>query len=541
MQGKAGKDAGMNGYTIRGVPRALARDAWWMAPERGAGMGGGAPVLPDAAPVDAPELARPDLRPALMLALGLGIVLVLADFLVWQTVSPRLSLVALAAVVLAAGQVCLPVRPSGRCIAFAWGGLVLGSAPMVEQAGLLPFLFLWAAVLHGLARLALGDHGGIVRAILRLPFLGLWQEVRDGHSAVTQPTRLRPSQAVLWRLLRDWWPAAVLGVVFLLLFGLGNPLIDSWLQAVLTYQPEISLDVDRIAFWLFITVLFWPALRLAAMRSGLTAPPYIAAVPRLGLLDIRNVARALLTLNLLFAVQSVTDILYLWGGVRLPDGMTHAEYAHRGAYPLVVTALLAGAFALAANRHVQGHKGLRGLLLLWVVQNVLLMASSVLRLDLYVTAFGLSYLRFAAFVWMGLVAAGLCLMLWQIARGLTAPWMIRRSLALAGVTLWACCFVNVGDLVAKSQLARPADQLDPWYVCSIGEGALPAILAHEARTGADFCTYPPRPVAFVPRDWREWGYRNARLRHSLAGMEPVALPRAGAASAPDIRLMEPAP
>ena len=54
--------------------------------------------------------------------------------------------------------------------------------------------------------------------------------------------------------------------------------------------------------------------------------------------------------NALFAVQTVLDLAYLWGGVRLPDGMTYADYAHRGAYPLIATALLAAAFVLAAMR-----------------------------------------------------------------------------------------------------------------------------------------------------------------------------------------------
>ncbi len=34
----------------------------------------------------------------------------------------------------------------------------------------------------------------------------------------------------------------------------------------------------------------------------------------------------------------------------MPAGMTYAEYAHRGAYPLIATALLAGGFVLATTR-----------------------------------------------------------------------------------------------------------------------------------------------------------------------------------------------
>ena len=52
--------------------------------------------------------------------------------------------------------------------------------------------------------------------------------------------------------------------------------------------------------------------------------------------------------NLLFAVQTVLDVIYLWGNTTLPADISYASYAHRGAYPLILTALLAAGFVLAA-------------------------------------------------------------------------------------------------------------------------------------------------------------------------------------------------
>jgi hypothetical protein len=60
------------------------------------------------------------------------------------------------------------------------------------------------------------------------------------------------------------------------------------------------------------------------------------------------ILRSLVLFNLLFAVQTILDLIYLRGGVALPDGMTYATYAHRGAYPLMLTALLAAGFVLVA-------------------------------------------------------------------------------------------------------------------------------------------------------------------------------------------------
>ena len=145
------------------------------------------------------------------------------------------------------------------------------------------------------------------------------------------------------------------------------------------------------------------------------------------LLGVQAMSRSLILFNALFALQSGLDLVYLWGGATLPDGMSHAEYAHRGAYPLIVTALLAAGFVLIAMRPggpAEQSRLIRPLVLAWIGQNVLLVISSIFRLDLYVAAFSLTYLRLAAFIWMGLVAAGLLLILIQI--------MLRKPDFLAG-------------------------------------------------------------------------------------------------------------
>ena len=169
---------------------------------------------------------------------------------------------------------------------------------------------------------------------------------------------------------------------------------------------------------------------------------------------IRN---SLIVFNLLFAVQTVMDLLYLWGGVRLPDGMSHADYAHRGAYPLILTALLAAAFVLAAMRRggPAGQSSLiRRLVYLWIGQNVLLVISSILRLDLYVQVYSLTEMRIAAGIWMGLVAAGLVLILARIVLGRSNTWLVTMNLATLGITLYACAFLDFSAMIASKGARR---------------------------------------------------------------------------------------
>jgi hypothetical protein len=83
----------------------------------------------------------------------------------------------------------------------------------------------------------------------------------------------------------------------------------------------------------------------------------------------RGGGRSLILFSAIFAVQTSLDVLYLIYGVDLPDGMTYAQYAHRGAYPLLVAALLAGWFVLIAFRPgglTECHTPTRCLVQLWI-------------------------------------------------------------------------------------------------------------------------------------------------------------------------------
>ena len=74
--------------------------------------------------------------------------------------------------------------------------------------------------------------------------------------------------------------------------------------------------------------------------------------------------------------------------------------------------------------------------------------SSILRLDLYVGIYSLTYWRVAAFVWMGLVAAGLALIIVRIALGKSNQWLLSANLLTLSVTLYACCYINFAGLIA---------------------------------------------------------------------------------------------
>jgi hypothetical protein len=326
-----------------------------------------------------------------------------------------------------------------------------------------------------------------------------------------------------------------MGLVFLLLFTVANPLIAMGLHNIdLSFLIDL-FDITRIGFWLLAAIGISAILRPRLIRKTshhITETPQVSHQST-GFLDHTALLRCLWVFNLLFAMQTTLDVLYLWGGAELPAGMSHAEYAHRGAYPLVATALLAAAFVLVAMR--DGGPGdssrlIRMLVIAWILQNVLLCLSSILRLDLYVQTYSLTGLRMAAGIWIGLVAVGLVFILLRIALRRSNEWLISRNVATLLTVLYLCAYFDFSGFIARfnvensaevSQLGTP---LDFYYLNKLGPSAIPAIDIYVAKVpGHDWRHEMAKRMrdrlatrfAMRSLDWRSWNYRDHRIKNYI--------------------------
>jgi hypothetical protein len=174
----------------------------------------------------------------------------------------------------------------------------------------------------------------------------------------------------------------------------------------------------------------------------------------------------------------------------MPQDMTMAQYAHRGAYPLIATALLAAAFVLVTLRPgsaTAAVPAIRWLVVLWIGQNLVLVGFSIQRTLDYVESYSLTELRIAALAWMGLVAFGLVAICWRMLRDRSAGWLINVNMGAAGLLLTVASFVDVGAIAASwnvryaREAGGPGVRLDLCYLDSLGDSALLPLIALEQR------------------------------------------------------------
>ncbi|MDB6153024.1 MAG: hypothetical protein JWL90_1477 [Chthoniobacteraceae bacterium] len=307
-------------------------------------------------------------------------------------------------------------------------------------------------------------------------------------SPVTTSASGMVTSAIVGRLLRIVLPAAVLAGVFAVVLSYGNAVLDFAFVRVFTRLSDWLLHIDfslgRGVCWLAFGTLalgiFWPARARQAIRWWTKEVPRWQRRDRVEALWQSGLILALL--NVLFFGVNTIDVLYLWQHGALPSDVSFSRYVHEGVYGLVGAVLLSAALLTVLfqqNEELTRSRWLKGLALLWIAQNLILIAGVLLRLKLYVDAYQLSELRVYVGAFLLLITCGFILLGWHVARGTRLAALLLGNGRAAFCLFFVLQFLDVAGWVANYNVQRwelqPSRSLDLHYLAQLGPGAWPAL------------------------------------------------------------------
>ena len=247
-----------------------------------------------------------------------------ADYLIFQQ-APGLNLFLLSLSLTSAVLMTARRPPSGIKAATCLGISALAAAPLLETPSVTGVIFAMTAVVsialfctNLLPETPMGVPLTLLRFIplvpLRLPHF--CRRYLVSHSG-------KPIFGTTLTSLAGWLLPLGMGLVFLLLFTVANPLIAMGLHNIdLSFLINL-FDITRIGFWLLAAIGISSILRprlIRKTRHHITETPQVSHQST-GFLDHTALLRCLWVFNLLFAMQTMLDVLYLWGGAELPAGM----------------------------------------------------------------------------------------------------------------------------------------------------------------------------------------------------------------------------
>jgi hypothetical protein len=260
--------------------------------------------------------------------------------------------------------------------------------------------------------------------------------------------------------------AVVLLALFVPLFATADAAFAHLLGEVLPNDP-LDLPAARIATWLGVIAigggLLW-AGRAPAVE------PLPAAERRLGRTESTV---PLIALVVLFAAFVALQLTALYAGhdyVLRTAGLTYAEYAREGFAQLLAAAALTLAVIAAAARWARVSRPLLGAL---CALTLVVLASALTRLDLYMDAYGLTRLRLSAqatILWLG----GVFALVLIVGAARRTGWLPRATVALTASALLAFATSNPDLRIAAHNVKRPGI-VDERVLRELSADAAPAL------------------------------------------------------------------
>ncbi|MGW5396759.1 DUF4153 domain-containing protein [Streptomyces sp. NPDC003952] len=276
--------------------------------------------------------------------------------------------------------------------------------------------------------------------------------------------------------------AVVVAVVLLALFGTLFASADAAFADLLSrLTPDISGMGGPVRFLLFAVGLL---VAVAVARAAAAPSRWDRIRVRPGKARSRvEWALPLIVLNLLFAAFNAVQLAVLFGGYRKvleATGLTYAAYARQGFWQLLwATLLTLAVIALALRWAPRGGAGDRRLVRIVLgtlcALTLVVVASALRRMDLYVDAYGLTRLRLSVAgveLWLGLVIVLI------MAGGLFgARWLPRAVVGSAVAAVLAFGLMSPDGVIAEGNVTRYEQdgKIDLAYFQSLSADAVPAL------------------------------------------------------------------
>lgn len=306
--------------------------------------------------------------------------------------------------------------------------------------------------------------------------------------------------------------------LFAVLFASADPIFRRGFEEVVGFRIDLGELPGRLLFIAAITWLVGGLLAIAARGvPAVEAASLGAAAPSttIGFGRALGTTEALIVLGAVVAIVGLfvgLQVAYLFGGLDTlaAAGMTYSDYARRGYFELVAAAGLAGGLIVFLEYQVMVRPRIyvAGAIAL-VILTLVVLASAVLRLQLYQDAYGWTELRLYVAVSIAALATTLATLAAFLATDRTR-WLGHVMGVIGLASLIALNLIAPAAFVAERNLQRI---IDPSRVPPDGQAALDAdylgVLPDDA---------VPVLVAALPRlpDNEAFRIRNALREREIA-------------------------
>ncbi|MCM1102264.1 MAG: DUF4173 domain-containing protein [Clostridium sp.] len=189
-------------------------------------------------------------------------------------------------------------------------------------------------------------------------------------------------------------------------------------------------------------------------------------------------------LTVIYLVFSCIQIVYLfWGKMQLPEGYTYAAYAREGFFQLLAVSILNLVIVLVSVSFFKENGVLKAILTVMSLCTFIMIASSAMRMILYIWFYDLTFLRI-------LVLWGLALLFVLFVGVIISIYssrfpLFRYSMAVVTVLYLALSFSHPDYIIAAVNLSNAEEDKDWSYLSGLSADAAPVLIPYLEELGYD--------------------------------------------------------
>lgn len=180
-------------------------------------------------------------------------------------------------------------------------------------------------------------------------------------------------------------------------------------------------------------------------------------------------------LTVFYLIFSVIQIMYLFiNNMKLPDGMSYAQYARHGFFQLLFVAILNLVFVLLCIKLFKKSTVLKVILTVMSVCTYIMIASSAVRMIMYIKEYDLTYARFIVLFMLALTAVLMVGVVIRIFSDVFPLFNYTFLAIMAMLILYA--YSRPANIIANYNLNQTHDrEVDLEYVMRLCDDAVPAV------------------------------------------------------------------
>lgn len=228
-------------------------------------------------------------------------------------------------------------------------------------------------------------------------------------------------------------------------------------------------------------------------------------------------------LNVLLMILIATDINYLFIESALPYGLSHAEYIHSGVGAVIGSIILAILLIVFYYRGKlnfdKQSKSIKGLTYIWIALNILLVALTMVKNQMYIDAYALTFKRIGVFYYLAFAIFGLISTSYKLYAHKSTWYILKSNVFIMYMVLVGSCAVNWNMIVSNYNIQH-TEEPDYRYLRLLGFANYPILWENHAfqntfnrnvklhLNGEENLYFLPNKVATFLRDYENDGVQS---------------------------------